>query len=143
MIKNGFSNIQIVAKNEMKIEFEDIFQQSGANSKGEFIRILLDNYLQPETLVNKSKAENQAKFDSLRQQIATMEQQNHETNQSLQTTQTELQQAKETESFYEKSLQPFYEKINGKELTVGNRKIVVNSVKDIFTIMVQSFKIKE
>lgn len=44
----GFKNIQIQAKPDLYELFEDTFQQSGANSKAEFQRILLDNYLSPE-----------------------------------------------------------------------------------------------
>jgi hypothetical protein len=44
----GFKNIQIQAKPNLYELFEDTFNQSGANSKAEFQRILLDNYLYQE-----------------------------------------------------------------------------------------------
>ena len=45
--RQGFKNIQIQAKQDFFDLFEDTFEQSGANSKAEFARILIDNYLEP------------------------------------------------------------------------------------------------
>lgn len=55
MIKKEFKNIQVQARPELFTLFEDTFQQSGANSKGEFLGILLESYLNPdhESVVKK------------------------------------------------------------------------------------------
>ncbi len=46
--RTGFKNIQIQAKPELFDLYEDTYSQSGTNSKGEFQRMLLENYLNPE-----------------------------------------------------------------------------------------------
>jgi hypothetical protein len=48
MIKKEFKNIQVQARPDLFTLFEDTFQQSGANSKGEFLGALLENYLNPD-----------------------------------------------------------------------------------------------
>ena len=48
MARQGFKNIQIQSKEDLYNTFDDSFSQSGANSKAEFLRILLDNYLNDE-----------------------------------------------------------------------------------------------
>jgi hypothetical protein len=48
MVKKDFKNIQVQARPELFTMFEDTFQQSGANSKGEFLGMLLENYLNPD-----------------------------------------------------------------------------------------------
>ncbi|MCX6221294.1 MAG: hypothetical protein NTZ69_09905 [Bacteroidia bacterium] len=48
MIKKEFKNIQVQARPDLFTLFEDTFQQSGANSKGEFLGMLLENYLNPD-----------------------------------------------------------------------------------------------
>ncbi|MFA6923109.1 MAG: hypothetical protein WC223_02545 [Bacteroidales bacterium] len=48
MIRKNFKNIQIMAKVELWEHFNDIFMQSEANSKGEFLSMLLENYLNPD-----------------------------------------------------------------------------------------------
>lgn len=46
--RQGFKNIQIQAKQDFYELFEDTFEQSGANSKAEFTKMLVENYLNPE-----------------------------------------------------------------------------------------------
>lgn len=46
--RSGFKNIQIQCKQDFYDLFEDTFQQSGANSKAEFAKTLIENYLNPE-----------------------------------------------------------------------------------------------
>ena len=46
--RQGFKNIQIQAKQDFYELFEDTFEQSGANSKAEFTKMLIENYLNPE-----------------------------------------------------------------------------------------------
>jgi hypothetical protein len=46
--RQGFKNIQIQSKQDFYELFEDTFEQSGANSKAEFLKMLIDIYLNPE-----------------------------------------------------------------------------------------------
>lgn len=46
--RHGFKNIQIQSKPELYETFEDLFTQSGANSKAEFLSWMIDKYLLPE-----------------------------------------------------------------------------------------------
>jgi len=59
MITKGFVNIQASVKEDFKAQFEDVFNSSGANSKGEFLRILLENYLSPDFESALKKVENE------------------------------------------------------------------------------------
>lgn len=55
MMKKDFKNIQVQARPDLFDSFQDTFEQSGANSKGEFLGMLLECYLNPdhESVVKK------------------------------------------------------------------------------------------
>jgi metal-responsive CopG/Arc/MetJ family transcriptional regulator len=62
--------ISVYVKNELKEKFEEVFQESEFNSKGEFLGILLENYLTPYEGNDK---ESKQKVQTLREQIERME----------------------------------------------------------------------
>jgi len=48
-----YEHIQARVNVEIKARFEEIFIESGSNSKGEFVAKLLDRYMEPEKVVEK------------------------------------------------------------------------------------------
>lgn len=51
----SFENITVAVKKETKEIFEDLYNESGANSKGEFINMLIQQFIEPETVTEKVK----------------------------------------------------------------------------------------
>lgn len=130
----GFKNIQIQAKPEMYELFEDTYAQSGANSKSEFQRILLDNYLNPEETntpdLRKAKESLRISEESLR--IANEEKNNLASRLALY----------ETEG-----MKAILSKHKGEKLVFTNSggqkmTIEINDCPDIFSAIFNSVKIK-
>lgn len=60
--------IQANVSKDFKDKFDDTYNESGCNSKGEFQRVLIDNYLNPET-IEKSKQIDLDRINELELQI--------------------------------------------------------------------------
>jgi|WetSurMetagenome_2_1015567.scaffolds.fasta_scaffold07045_4 metal-responsive CopG/Arc/MetJ family transcriptional regulator len=58
--------ISVYVKNELKEKFEEVFQESEFNSKGEFLGILLENYLAP---LDENDKESKQTIHSLQEQL--------------------------------------------------------------------------
>jgi len=138
MIKKDFKNIQVQARPELYDLFQDTFEQSGSNSKGEFLGVLLETYLNPdhESVVKKL----QSSFDKERENFVR-EKQNliDQANQNQ----------KETFSpaimdFYK----PILDKVKGQTVKFPDRKtnelkvLEVNTVEDVINIILNSIEIQ-
>ena len=130
----GFRNIQIQAKSELFDLFEDTYPQSGANSKAEYLRILIDNYLNPEdsNTPDLRKAEENLKISEESLKIANEEKNNLASRLSLY----------ETEG-----LKSIFNKHKGETLTFtnsGGKKmtIEINDLPDVFSAIFNTVKIK-
>lgn len=130
----GFKNIQIQCKQDFYELFEGIFQESGANSRAEFARMLLDNYMEPE----------QANTPALK----TLESE-------IQGLKDSLKIAAETEkgllsrlSLYETDkMKSILEKHKGEKLRFNNYEgqrvtIEISDLPDVFTAIINSVKIQ-
>ena len=56
-MKKDFKNIQVQARPDLFELFQDTFDQSGSNSKGEFLGMLLECYLNPDHEIAVKKLE--------------------------------------------------------------------------------------
>ena len=48
-------NITVSVKKETKIKFDELYEDSQANSKGEFLSILMENLINPENVVERER----------------------------------------------------------------------------------------
>lgn len=119
MAKRNFKNIQIQANPQFAEHFDDQYLQSGTNSKGEFLSILLENYLNPD-------------YEGV---TNVLEREKKELNE-------QLSQCKQDLEFYESKLNNLFEKVNGKELKIGKQTVKITDRKQLIHILVQIFKIK-
>ncbi len=95
--RNNFKNIQIQGKNELAELFDDTYEQSGANSKGEFLSILLDEYLNPEEKTSKKVNEIEKEKDDLSEELNLISQEKADLSEELETIsleKTELEKEK-------------------------------------------------
>lgn len=146
LLKKGFKNIQIVAKEDFYTEFEDVYQQSGANSKGEFLRILLENYLNPdfENAVKKIEAAKEFEINSRQENIERLTIAHNETVSDLETVKTELETTRTRLNTFLSGIRGLFEKAHGKILQLPKKgKIEVKTEEDLFSIMVTTFKFAE
>jgi hypothetical protein len=130
----GFKNIQIQAKSELYDLFDDTMAQSGANSKAEFLRILVDNYLNPEetNTPDLRKAEENLRVSEESLRIAIEEQNNLAARLTLY----------ETEE-----MKAILSKHKGKTLVFtnsGGQKMTIEilDLPDVFSAIFHSVKIK-
>jgi hypothetical protein len=135
MIKKDFKNIQVQARPELFATFEDAFQQSGANSKGEFLGTILDSYLNPnhETAVKKVQSD----FTREREQFENEKK-------SL------IDQVNNRKPFSEEIaalLTPVLNKYQGQKATFKSKltneveEITVNTLEDVLKTILQTIKI--
>ena len=129
-MKEGFANIQIVGRVVLRDDFEDIYIQSGANSKGEFLRMLLNNHLHPQ-----KEQPNDETITNLHNVVEAKD--------------SALDKLEKRLAIYEKNpvLQQILHKLKGTEYKFRdnqrhNRSIFVNEVKDVFTIVMLTLKVK-
>ncbi len=136
MIKKDFKNIQVQARPDLFTLFQDTFEQSGSNSKGEFLGMLLECYLNPDHEGAIKKIE--ANFEI---QKATLERE----KQNL------VDQVNNRDVFSPKiisMLQPVLDKNRGNMARFTNKKtgeteeIEVNTLEDVLTVILKSIKIK-
>lgn len=130
----GSKNIQIMCKQDFYELFDDTFQQSGANSKAEFARTLIDCYLNPEesNTPDLRKAEERLRVSEESLRIANEEKNNLEARLALY----------ETEG-----MKTILNKYKGEKLmftNFGGQKmtIEINDLPDVFSAIFNSVKIK-
>ena len=125
--RQGFKNIQIQAKQDFVDLFEDTFEQSGANSKAEFARTLIDTYLNPE--------------DTQTPALRKIEE-------SLRISNEEKKMLSARLGLYETDgMKAILNKHKGEKLTFNNSKdqkmtIEINDLPDVFSAIFNSVKIK-
>jgi len=130
----GFRNIQIQAKPEMYELFEDTYLQSGANSKAEFQRILLDNYLNPED-------SNTSELRKAEESLKTIEE-------NLRIANEEKVKLMSRLGLYEtEEMKTVLKKHKGEKLVFKNSNgakmtIEINDLPDVFSAIFNSVKIK-
>ena len=140
MARRNFKNIQIQSKQELAELFEDTYQQSGTNSKAEFLNILLDNYLNPEQEDGPSdmnlilaKEESEHKADTLTAENTSLTKENKSLKTRL--------------SVYENDiLKRLLKKHMGKKLHFLNTNgemvdIEVSDLPDVYNAVINSIKI--
>ncbi len=135
MIKKEFKNIQVQSRPELFALFEDTFQQSGANSKSEFLGMILENYLNPdhENAVRKIQSDfsrEKEQFENERKSL--------------------IDQVNNRKPFSEEItalLTPVLNKYQGKKatflskLTNEDEEITVNTLEDVLKTILQTIKI--
>lgn len=135
MIKKDFKNIQVQARPDLFALFQDTFEQSGSNSKGEFLGMLLESYLNPdhESAVKKIEsnfAKEKAAFEKEKQSL----------------TEQVNSRAMFSPEIIE-MLQPVLDKNKGQIAKFPNPKtkemeeIEVNTLEDALTVILKSIKI--
>ncbi len=154
MYQKGFVNIQAVVKEDFKAEFEEAFQSSGANSKGEFLRILIANYLSPDyegklrIIENQKNTEIQSLKEIENQKNIEIQNLTEKSNilqnevVQLQNTIVELQDVENDLNRFFEILKPLFQKTKNQTITVDKQKIVINNEFDLLKLVVNCFKIK-
>lgn len=136
----GFKNIQIQAKTDLADTFEDVYEQSGTNSKAEFLGTLIDNYLNPDTTISNKAATIEKQKNELSGQLQSIETENSELS-------TENATLKERMKHYENDiLNKLFLKHKGKKLKFRNPlgksvSIEINDLKDVYTAVINSIEI--
>lgn len=131
MSPNNFKNVNVKVRIELAEVFQDAFEQSGANSKGEFFGNLLENYLNPD---------HDSKLKDRKEMIENLEIANAALREQVQD--------------YERSLQVFNDKlipilenhigenVEIKDSETGAKKTIeINSIDDVFQVIMNSVKI--
>lgn len=130
----GSKNIQIQCRQDFYELFEDTFQQSGANSKAEFARTLIDSYLNPEE-------SNSADLRKSEEALRTSEENLKIANEDKQKLLTRL-------GLYEtEEMKAILKKHQGEKLVLNNYQgkrvsIEINDLPDVFFVIFNSVKIK-
>lgn len=133
----GFKNIQIQAKQDLAELFEDTFNQSDANNKPEFLRMLVDNYLDPDASISAIAENVEKEKNELSGQLQTVSKENEE----LENENTVL---KERIKHYENDiLTKAFTKNKGKKLkfrsTSGKKiELEIKDLKDAYTAIIHS-----
>ncbi len=136
----GFKNIQIQGKIELADLFEDTFRQSGANSKGEFLGNLLEDYLNPDLSMSKKASEKEAENKELSEKLSLLVESNDDKD-------SEIQELHGRLTHYENDiLQSLFIKHKGKRLkfrAISGKmiSIEVNNIKDVYTAVINSIKV--
>jgi len=142
MSRKNFKNIQIQGKIELAELFEDTYEQSGANSKAEFLNILLDTYLNPN-----SKNENPGKVKELLSEKENLEGEKSNLDQELTQSQEENQQLKARLELYENDiLKKLLKKHKGKTLHFRNPagelvNVDVSDLPDVYKALINSIEV--
>lgn len=130
----GFHNIQIQSKLDLYELFEDTFQQSGTNSKAEFLKILIDNYLEPDQSSTPSQK--------------TLDEENKKLKESLKAAGETEERLLSRLSLYETDkMKSILEKHKGEKLRFNNYEgqrvtIEISDLPDVFTAIINSVKIQ-
>lgn len=136
----GFKNIQIQSKLELFELFEDTYQQSGANSKAEFLGILLEDYLHPESVASSKIGEIEAECNTLSESLK-------ESKTKIEELEAKINIKEERLSHYENDdLKKLLKKHYGKKLSFKNIKgkkmeIVINDLRNVYTAIMNSIQI--
>ena len=137
----GSKNIQIQCKQDFYELFEDTFQQSGANSKAEFARTLIDNYLNPEENADKATKEK----EKLAKEFSLFE---AEALNDLKSIEKEKEELSNRLALYETDeMKAILKKHKGEKLVLNNYQgkrvsIEINDLPDVFFAIFNSVKIK-
>ncbi len=138
MVKKGFKTLSVMVKEDFAQHFEEVFLESGANSKGEFLSMLIESFINPdyETAINKAVNLKDAELSRL------LSQKEAELNELKNSFEAEADEYRKRLHFYDSSLSSLYNATKGKTLDVGKGKLTINSPEDIQNLMVKSFKLK-
>jgi|GEM_PF-6455900 hypothetical protein len=142
MTRKNFKNIQIQGKIELAELFEDTYEQSGANSKGEFLNILLDTYLNPN-----QKTEDTGNVKQLLSEKENLEAQKENLDKEMNEAQAENQQLKVRLGLYENDiLKKLLKKHKGKTLHFRNPEgdlvnVDVFDLPDVYKALINSIEV--
>lgn len=132
--RKGFFNIQIQSKQELFDLFEDTLAQSGANSKAEFLRSLIDSYLNPEE-------SNTSELRKLEESLKTLEENLRAANEEKDklVSRLELYETEEMKAVLKKHKgeKLVFKNSNGEKMTIE-----INDLPDVFSAIFNSVKIK-
>lgn len=137
--RTGFKNIQIQGKSELAELFEDSYEQSGTNSKAEFLNVLLETYLNPVD-------QESGKVKNLLTEKEEIEKQSVSLENGLTEAQSQIQTLKARLEKYETEfLKKLLEKHKGKTLKFRNPKgervqITINDLPDVNQAIINSFQ---
>lgn len=150
----GFRNIQIQGKIELADLFEDTFQQSGCNSKGEFLNVLLDDFLNPEEAISKKAEDVEKEKNQIEYTNNLLEEEKHQIENQLDTALSDniekdetIEMLQEKIDHYENDmLHSLLNKHKGKRLKFKSTKgekveIQINSIEDVYTAIINSIKV--
>lgn len=138
--RTGFKNIQIQGKAELSDLFDETYEQSGANSKAEFLNILLDEYLNPQVENKNTSKELVFKNEELEKSNQAFEQELAAVNEELSVANARL-------ALYENDiLKQLLDKHQGKTLKFRNPQgepvhITVNDLPDVFKAVINSIQV--
>jgi len=139
--RQGFKNIQIQSKQELYDLFEDTLAQSGANSKAEFLRTLIDSYLNPEE-------SNSADLKKSEESLRKSEEDLRASEENLKIANEDKQKLLARLGLYETDeLKAILKKHQGERLVLNNYQgkrvsIEINDLPDVFLAIFNSVKIK-
>ncbi|MGQ8335654.1 hypothetical protein ACUNWD_03830 [Sunxiuqinia sp. A32] len=137
----GWKNIQIRAKHELMELFDDSYQQSGSNSKSEFLNILLENYLNPDEAGSKRAAEIEKEKNELSKQLQTTTEE-REKFESENTVLTERLKHYENEFLTKAFTKNKGQTLKFRSTMTGKRiEVTINDLKDTFTAIIHSIQI--
>lgn len=140
----GFKNIQIQSKLDLFEQFEDAYEQSGANSKAEFLRIILDNFLNPEDVDNTSRKKIGAELKQLEADHAI---EIGKVRDELKSKSEEVESLKTRLSLYETDkMKTILANHKGEQLRFTNSEgekinVVIADLPDVFTAILNSVEI--
>ncbi len=141
-MKTGFSNIQISAKVDFKKHFEEIYQESEANSKGEFLSILLDNYLNPDYEKAVKRVENEKNKELMNLQTCSTEK-TDKLEQELNEAKEKLNEVKSELNGYTSQLDRYLQISKGETFYLPKGKQVkVTDGKVLLEVILSSVKLK-
>lgn len=129
MARPNFKTLSIAVSNEFMEHFNDMFQQSGSNSKGEFLRTLLENWLNPdyEGAVKKVEAVKNNEINEVKTELHSLCEINEDLEQKV--------------SFYEATLKPLLDRVKGKKLKEGKKVFIIDTPEQLQKLLVTKFKI--
>lgn len=138
--RTGFKNIQVQGKIELAELFEDTYEQSGANSKAEFLGILIDEYLNP-------KQQNKDNLTSLVAEKEEIERSVSELKADLDNLNQEKDELKGRLAIYENDLlKKLLKKHAGKTLKFRNPQgerihLTISDLPDVYQAVINSIQI--
>jgi len=129
----GFKNIQIQSKKPLADLFEDTYQQSGANSKGEFLHILLNDYLNPDVTFSQKAADAETQLSAVSEEKSELLEENEKLKNLLKHYENDI-------------LLKVFVKHKGEKLNFRNPagkkvQIEINEPKDAYTAIINSIEV--